>query len=606
MLSKRVADKFNLNRKDLMKGLMFIFYMLAAVSLVAAELPVKPEAQVHYDEMPQEYAPYIHAKPQALEWFEDARFGVFMHWGPYSLAKAPASWGRLGPRPGANEVAARGVPQEEYDQLYTRFNPVDFDADVWIKMVKESGAKYFIFTTKHHDGFCMFDAKNTEYKITNTPFGRDVAKELADACHKYGIKIVWYYSQPDWHHPDTLTENNTRYRQYMFEHLEQLLTEYGEISGIFFDGLSVKYGWWDTPAMLKMVRSLQPNIIINRRWGWSMPDVKINGDYDNPEQEIGHFEIDRPWEACVTMGTAWSWTGNQNIKSFETCLELLIQSAGSGGNLALNTGPAPEGQINPPEAENYRRIGDWLRANGDSIYGTTGGPYTPAPWGVSTRKGNKVYLHVLSEFVGAPVVSFPKLPVEVLFARSLNGSELAIEMDGGRMLLQLDAENIEPIDHIIELTLAGDALTLPVIESVQPEHLLRYQKGDASSGRTGRNSLETLLGRASGNFVEGKRHKGWWSATRGDSEPWVMIDFEQSVVFNYISLSEQMRNCSTRQFVIEYSVGDTWERLFEGKEIGMNFSVKVPSTTASKLRIRFLENAEELAPNLLKFEVYRL
>jgi alpha-L-fucosidase len=578
----------------------------ASLATVQAVPTMKAEPQVSYASIPEEYAPYIHAEPEATDWFEAARFGVFMHWGPYSLAQVPASWGRHGPRPAANKDASSGVPFEEYDALYKEFNPVDFDADAWIRMVKDSGAKYFIFTTKHHDGFCMFDAKNTDYKITNTPFGRDVTKELADACHKYGIKIFWYYSQPDWHHPDCMTEDNARYRQYMFEHLEQLLTEYGEISGVFFDGLSLDYGWWDTPAMLKMMRTLQPGIIINRRWGWKMPDVGVNGDYDNPEQEVGHFEIDRPWEACLTMATAWSWTGNENIKTFETCLRLLIQCAGSGGNLALNTGPTERGAINPPEMDNYKRIGAWLGTYGESIYGTTGGPYKPAPWGVATRKENKVYLHVLANFVGEPVIELPALPVEVTAVRSLNGASLDFEQADGVLRLTLDGAALEPINHVVELTVAGDALDIPVIESVTEKNRIAYSLGDVSTGQTGRNSLETLLGRSGGNFVEGKKHKGWWAARNHDKAPWLMVDFEREVTFNAIALSEQMRNCSTRQFVLEYALGDTWELLYEGQQIGMDFSLKTANVTASKLRIRFLKNADGLKPNLLSFDVFKL
>jgi len=212
-----------------MKAFFIVIFLFSFTTGIFAQ------AKIKYDTVPEKYAPYIYAKPGDIQWFTDAKFGVFVHWGPYTLAKVPASWGRFGPRPGAGKQATEGVPREEYDNLYKKFNPVDFDADKWIKMVKDAGAKYFIFTTKHHDGFCMFDAKNTDYKITNTPFGRDVAKEIADACHKYGIKLFWYYSQPDWHHPDCLTENNDRYRKYMYQHLEQLFTDYGKIDGLFFD-----------------------------------------------------------------------------------------------------------------------------------------------------------------------------------------------------------------------------------------------------------------------------------------------------------------------------------------------------------------------------------
>ena len=211
-----------------MKKLLYTLILPFVFHVVNAQKDVK------YDKLPDELLPYIYAQPEDLEWFTAAKFGVFVHWGPYSLAKVPASWGRYGNRPGAGKQAKDGVPADEYDNLYKQFNPVDFDADKWIKMVKDAGAKYFIFTTKHHDGFCMFDANNTDYKITNSPFGRDVAKELADACHKYGIKLFWYYSQPDWHHPDCLTENNATYRKYMFEHIEQFIRRSMDKYQVFF------------------------------------------------------------------------------------------------------------------------------------------------------------------------------------------------------------------------------------------------------------------------------------------------------------------------------------------------------------------------------------
>ncbi|VGO19224.1 hypothetical protein SCARR_01281 [Pontiella sulfatireligans] len=577
------------------------------VACLATGLAQANPSDVKYDEMPEEYKPTIYAEPDAIDWMMEARYGVFMHWGPYCLAKVPASWGRNGPRPGAGKQANSGVPEEEYNNLYKTFNPVDFDADEWIRMVKDTGAKYFIFTTKHHDGFCMFDAKNTEYKITNTPFGRDVAKELAGACHKYGIKIVWYYSQPDWVHPDCLTDNNDRYRKYMFEQLEQLLTEYGPIAGLFFDGLGTKYYQWDTPRMLKMCRTLQPGIVINRRWGGGMPgEFSVNGDYDNPEQEIGHFEINRPWETNLTMSEAWSWTGGKRVKTYQTCLRLLIQCIGSGGNLALNTGPTPEGTINSPEKENYRFIGEWMRKNSESVYGTTGGPYKPAPWGVTCRKDNKIYLHILPKFSGKPEITIPALPVKVTSCEVLGGGKVELEQSGNTMTIKLDPANVDPIDNIVVLTVEGRATNIPVIEPVPDGARVEIASATASSAQTGRNSVETLMGRAQGNFVEGKKHKGWWSAQGNDKDLWLEFDFGKQAEFNYITMAEQIRNCSTRKFVIEYDANGEWKSLFEGGQIGMDFSLKAPKTTTSKLRIRFLENAFGQKPNLLKLEAFRL
>ncbi len=567
-----------------------------------------PQAKVYYDKIPDEYMDYIYAKPEDVQWFKDAKFGVFVHWGPYVLAEVPASWGRFGPRPGAGKQAKSGVPAEEYDNLYKKFNPVNFDAEEWIRMVKASGAKYFIFTTKHHDGFCMFDAHNTDYKITNTPFGRDVAKEIADACHKYGIKLFWYYSQPDWHHPDCLTENNERYRKYMYQHLEQLLTEYGKIDGLFFDGLGTKYYDWDTPRMLKMIRTLQPGIIINRRWGYGMPGIKYNGDYDTPEQQIGVFQIDRPWETCATIAEAWSWTGAKNVKTYETNQRLLIECSISGGNLALNTGPKPDGTINEPEKQIYLKIGQWLDNNGESIYATTGGPYKPGPWGGSTRKGNKIYLHILSRFApGAePEIHLPALPVNITHFEALTGNVEDVYQKNKQLIVKLNPEKVNKLDNIIILETDEPVDALKPVDTYQKNNRLMFDDIKSSSDGNKKNSAQALLKGSKANFVEGKHFKAWWSASKKDPEPWIEVEFKKPVTFNYITLAEQIRNCSVRGFTLEYQDQGKWKPLYKGQQIGMDFSVKVPETTTNKVRLTITDTENGKAPDISKFNFYHL
>ena len=571
-------------------------------------IPAFPQAKVVYDKIPEEYSQYLYAHPDDVQWFKDAKFGVFVHWGPYVLKEVPASWGRLGPRPGAGKQARSGVPKEEYDNLYKQFNPVNFNADEWIRMVKASGARYFIFTTKHHDGFCMFDAHNTDYKITNTPFGRDVAREIADACHKYGIRLIWYYSQPDWHHPDCLTEHNEKYRKYMYEHLQQLLTEYGKIDGIFFDGLGTKYYDWDTPRMLKMIRTLQPGIIVNRRWGYGMPGIPYNGDYDTPEQQIGVFQIDRPWETCATITEAWSWTGAKSIKTYETNQRLLIQCSISGGNLALNTGPRPDGTINPPEQRIFLKIGTWLRHNGQSIYATTGGPYKPGPWGGSTRKGNKIYLHILTRFAenADPTILLPPLPSSVKKFYALNGNVENVEQKNGKLRISLDPEKVDPLDNIVVIETEGNTSLLKPIETYSREHKIPYDRVRASSNLNGKNSAQALLKNGKNNFVEGKSFKAWWSASKKDPAPCVEVHFNQPATFNYIALAEQIRNCSVRGFELQYEDRGKWVTLFEGDQIGMDFSVKVPVTTAQKVRLKITKTENGKAPNISKIDFYHI
>jgi len=556
-----------------------------------------------------EYKPYLYASSEDLEWFINAKFGAFVHWGPYALAEVPASWGRFGPRPFAGKQANSGVPELEYDNLYKNFNPINFNADEWIKMVKQSGAKYFIFTTKHHDGFCMFDAHNTDYKITNTPFGRDIAKEIADACHKYEIKLFWYYSQPDWHHPDCKTENHERYKEYMYEHLEQLCTEYGKIDCLWFDNLGAEWTDWDTPKMVKLIREWQPGILINRRWGHGMPGISHQGDFETPEQQIGVFKIDHPWETCATIAEAWSWTGAKKVKTYRTNQRLLIQCAGSGGNLALNTGPTPGGLIHPPEKEIYLKIGKWLENYGESIYNTKGGPYKPGPWGVSSCHYNKIYLHILCEFATNTVarVVLPELPNSIVSAKLLTSDKkVRISNMDGNLEIVLPEEGLNTLDNIVELTIQGNAEDILPIETVDDKKIIHVQTGDASSSSNEKNSPKAMFVEGEGDFDQGIKHKTWWAPEKSDKDLWLSVEFEKEHVINYVSLAEQIRNCAIRKFIIESESDGKWIELYEGTEIGMDFSVQFPETKTKKLRLRVLKMADDDVPNISKFNAFNL
>ena len=292
---------------------------------------------------------YLAVKPQDMRWWREARFGVFICWGPVTLTGKEIGWSRGGERRGRK---GRGpTPVEVYDNLYKRWNPTAFDAREWIEVVKASGAKYVIFLTKHHDGFCLFDSQLTDYKITSplSPFRRDVTAEIAEACHEAGIRIFWYYSQPDWHHPDYRTPRHDQYVRYLHGQVRELLTRYGRIDGLWFDGLGGRAEDWDAPALFKLARTLQPHILINNRCG-------LPGDFDTPEQRVGRFNNRRPWESCITLGTQWAWKPNDRIKSLAQCISLLVRCAGGDGNLALNIAPMPDGRIEPRQAQRLREM----------------------------------------------------------------------------------------------------------------------------------------------------------------------------------------------------------------------------------------------------------
>ena len=363
------------------------------------------------------------AEAQRTKWFRDAKFGMFIHWGPYSLASVEASWPIMRPEPG-------GISQDEYVDLYKRFNPTQFDPAAWVKLAQEAGQRYMVFTTKHHDGFCMFDSALTDYKITNTPYGKDVTAMLAKAAHDAGMPIGFYYSPPDMHNPnfrDTtkLVKDSwhgdperlqwANYLDYMAGQLHELLTHYGPVAVIWFDGLDCpyKYNPW---RMLPLIRALQPKTLVNDRLG-------LPGDFGSSAFEEGvpkgvptttgavesltygsraslsqtapppeHFRL---WEECMTINDTWAYNKNdEHYKSTKELIQTLADVASKGGNFLLDVGPTPEGTIQPEFVERLRAMGSWLKVNGDSIYGTTYGPLQNLPFGKTTAKDNTVYLHV--------------------------------------------------------------------------------------------------------------------------------------------------------------------------------------------------------------------
>jgi len=343
----------------------------------------------------------------------------------------------------------------EYDALYKQFNPAGFDADAWAKMAKDAGMKYIVLITKHHDGFCMFDSKVTEYDIMATPYGKDIAGELAAACRRHGLKLGFYYSPRDWYHPDFGREStHEKYNAFYLEQLRELATNYGPVDILWYDCLdSPQYLWGDVPEQsVRMLRKLQPDILLNDRGG-------LRGDFDTPEQRIGAFEPERPWETCATIGSGWSWNAKtaERTKSLRTCLHLLINTAGRDGNLLLNLGPRADGTFEPVQAQRLAEMGDWMSKYGHTIHGTRGGPLLPASGFASTCKGNKIYLHLMKSQTG---LVLPDLGCEVLRANILNGGRAVMKKQEDYWKLTLEEAPDKEIDLIVELELDSDAETI--------------------------------------------------------------------------------------------------------------------------------------------------
>ncbi len=429
-----------------------------------------------------------------FEWWRKDKFGIFIHWNMSSLLElGGGSWYRADKNHylGSNktvkdgvppEIAdgrfmkykgVNGVPQEIYDNLYKVFNPTAFNAREWVKTFKEAGARYIVLTTKHHDGFCMFDTDHTDYNIMNPPFARDVARELSDACAEAGIKVIWYYSVADWYDPRANAENPMPYQEYLINHIHELFGNYKNIQGIWWDGGHIPV---DPQAVRKVINQYNPRAITNGRLK-GMPQVT----FGTPEQKLGTFDMKRPWETCaILQGEHWFWNGGKDIKSVNTCLRLLIDSAGGDGNLLLDFGGSPEGVIYDPVKEVFLGMGEWLKKYGESIYGTRGGPYTPGHWGVSSRKENTIYLHVTQDWPGG-VLELPPLPVKVVSAKVLSGGEPLVEQTPTSLRIKLDAKYHQRPDTVIALKVARPAIELETIECPLQDSLSKDAEVTASS-----------------------------------------------------------------------------------------------------------------------------
>lgn len=343
----------------------------------------------------------------AREWYRDAKFGLFIHWGVYSLLGS-GEW----------VMQNRGIRVAEYEWLASTFNPVRFDAEEWVMLAKAAGMRYITITARHHDGFSMFASRVTRYNIADwTPFRRDPLRELADACRRHGLKLFFYYSQLDWHHPDYWPRGETgrstgradagswdRYLDFMDAQLEELLIGYGPLGGIWFDGMWDKpQAPWRLDRTYALIHRLQPAaLIIPNHHKAPLPGEDVQTfEQDLPGANTAGFNTSEigslPLETSLTMNNSWGFNvTDRSFKSATQLIHYLVRAAGFGANLLLNVGPRPDGTIQPEAADRLREMGRWMDQFGSSIQGTRAGPIPPRDWGVTTQRGDTVYVHVLN------------------------------------------------------------------------------------------------------------------------------------------------------------------------------------------------------------------
>lgn len=404
-----------------------------------------------------EYAP-TPENLAAREWFQDAKFGLFIHWGVYSLL-GRGEWVMHNER----------IPVVEYEKLPPRFDPVLFDPDAWCRMAKDAGMRYITITSKHHDGFAMWDSKVSDYDIIDrTPYRRDVLRMLAESCARHGLKLFFYHSQLDWHHTDYFPRGSHyshgrpesgdwyKYLDYMDSQLTELLTGYGPIGGIWFDGMWEKPDAdWRLERTYGLIHKLQPAALVGSNHhvapfpgeDFQMFEKGLPGaDPYNKGSGISAL----PLETCATIGESWGYDSrDKDFKSVQDLVRYLVKAAGNNANFLLNVGPRPDGTIQPEQAERLAGMGKWLEKFGESVYGTRGGPWEPASWGVTTQKEGRVYVHLLEPDEAVTLPDIGKTPGT---ARLLADGG-PVEMEAGRLgtVIRVPSDKRDPYDTVVVL-----------------------------------------------------------------------------------------------------------------------------------------------------------
>ena len=407
--------------------------------------------------------------------FQEDKFGMFVHWGVYSLL-GDGEW----------VMHNQNIAIDEYEKLPTFFNPIDFDPKEWVALVKEAGMNYITITSRHHDGFSMFDSKVTEYDIVDaTPYGKDVLKELADECRKQGVKLFFYYSLLDWNRDDYFPRGRTgngipgrgvgeweNYIVFMKAQLKELLTNYGDIGGIWFDGHWDQKEWdgkafgalkvaWHYDEIYKMIHDLQPQALIGNNhhigvidgedfqmFEKDLPGKNTTG-WGTAANQIGSV----PLEVCETINGSWGFNlQDRKHKSDKELIHYLIKAAGYGSNMLLNVGPMPNGKIQPEHQASLRAMGAWLKQNGTTIYGTRKGPMAPNDDFVSTQKGKTVYLHLLNPELN--VIHIDEVPVKIKSISDLKSKKnLSFRNDKFGLVIDVSSLSKDPIDTVIQIEL---------------------------------------------------------------------------------------------------------------------------------------------------------
>jgi len=526
-----------------MKSLALAFALLGLFALPAFASPSRGPSE-----------PPVGAAAVRIEWWLDAKFGLFIHWGPVSVVGTEIGWSRAGDRRGFWGSKGTEIPTERYDNLYKEFNPVNYDPATWVAIAKAAGMKYIVLVSRHHDGFSLWDTQASDHKITSplSPYGRDIVRQLAEATRAAGLRFGVYYSQPDWKHPDAFTERQANYLAYLEQQVRELMTRYGQIDIVWFDGLGKKPEEHGSVALNKIIRELQPQALINNRNG-------SHEDFDTPEQRVGTMEVKRPWETCMTIGRSWSWRPGEKLKSLDECVRILVSTVTGGGNLLFNVGPMPDGRIEPRQVARLTEIGAWMTQNGVALYNTRGGPWANGSWGGSTHRDRTIYVHLLQPPLNGRL-RLAAVPHRITAARLLHGTApIAFTQTDTAVTFDLGANTYNGPVTILELT---------TDEPVAPYQMIGSAAGqfdDQSAFGTARQSTAVVT--LSSGSVTKNDDQTLTIKTGNEKKPFVTFDLgtiQEVTAFSAVQIDFSAHN-SNAELIVELSTdGQTWSEVYRG------------------------------------------
>lgn len=520
-----------------------------------------------------------------MDWWEDAKFGMFIHWGVYAVPAGIYDGKEIN---GIGEwIMNRGkIPVAEYKAYSRHFNPVKYDPEAWVKMAKDAGMKYLVITSKHHDGFALFDSKVTNWDIVDaTPYGKDLLKPLVEACHKEGIKLGFYYSQAqDWNHPGGAASGghwDVAQDGSMDEYIDKIAVP--QVKEILenYGGLDIL--WWDTPTDMTKERaekflpiiSNYPNLITNNRLG-----AGFQGDTETPEQFVPASGFPgRHWEVCMTMNDTWGYKStDDHWKSAKIILQTLVDIISKGGNYLLNVGPTAEGLIPTPSIDRLKEIGEWMKINGESVYGTLASPFHYLSWGRCTQKNNKLYLHVF-DWPKDGQLSVPLLN-KVKKAYLLSNPEINLPIENSSSNNKIKLPELAPDKNIsvVVLKLEGTPNVLPIPSSGKKVN---------TSSEKGNN--------VAGNLTDGNP-KNNWQPNENDKELWAEIDLGEEIRIGTVSVVEPWHpwNNKGQKLELQYFEAGVWKTASEFTTNGTGHIEKIQPVNANRFRLKIIKSKEPL------------